>query len=78
MRRRRILSMSLGIAIVLALGAAAIHAQTPKELVIGVIVPLTGPAPGTGQDCKLGAEFAADMINGGVKAAAASSLLGGN
>jgi branched-chain amino acid transport system substrate-binding protein len=53
-----------------------IEAQAPKEVVIGVIIPLTGPAPGTGQDCKLGAEFGADLINGGVKPAADSKLLG--
>ena len=76
--RRRMLRVVLAVIGVLALGAASIHAQAPKEVVVGVIIPLTGPAPGTGQDCKLGAEFAADMINGGVKAAAASPLLGGN
>jgi branched-chain amino acid transport system substrate-binding protein len=60
---------------VLTLVASQAPAQ-PKEVAIGVIIPLTGPAPGTGQDCKLGAEFAADLINGGVKTAEGSSLLG--
>jgi len=59
----------------LGLGTMPATAQ-PKEVVIGVIVPLTGPAPGTGQDCKLGAEFGADLINGGVKAAEGGTLLG--
>src|SRR5256885_10784971 len=58
------------------MGVMSIDAQAPKEVGIGVIIPLPGPAPGTGQDCKVGAEFAADMINGGVKVAAGSALLG--
>src|SRR5262245_62344516 len=74
----RVLGLVLAIIGVVALGVFAPDAQPPKEVVVGVIIPLTGPAPGTGQDCKLGAEFAADMINGGVKAASASPLLGGN
>jgi branched-chain amino acid transport system substrate-binding protein len=56
--------------------AGSAWAQQPKEVVIGVIIPLTGPAPGTGQDCKIGAEFGADLVNGGVKAAEGSPLLG--
>jgi branched-chain amino acid transport system substrate-binding protein len=48
----------------------------PKDVVLGVIIPLTGPAPGTGQDCKLGAEFATNMINGALKVADGSGLLG--
>ena len=59
----------------LLLTAGPVLAQ-PKEVVIGVIVPLTGPAPGTGQDCKAGAEFGADLVNGGVTAATGSGLLG--
>ena len=72
----RVLGAVLAVIGVVALGVVAIEAQAPKEVVVGVIIPLTGPAPGTGQDCKVGAEFAADMINGGVKAATGSSLLG--
>src|SRR2546425_8015506 len=67
--------MLLAVLAALMLVAGPAVAQ-PKEIVIGVIIPLTGPAPGTGQDCKVGAEFAADMINGGVKVAAGSALLG--
>jgi len=74
--RGRVLGLVLAIIGVVALGVFALDAQTPKEVVVGVIIPLTGSAPGTGQDCKVGAEFAADMINGGVKAAAGSALLG--
>jgi branched-chain amino acid transport system substrate-binding protein len=66
---------TLAMLAMLVLMAAPALAQ-PKEVVIGVIVPLTGPAPGTGQDCKLGAEFGADLINGGIKAAEGSGLLG--
>ena len=62
------------IALLVAMTGTAL--TQPKEVVIGVIIPLTGPAPGTGQDCKLGAEFGADLINGGVKAAEGSGLLG--
>src|SRR5262249_26449141 len=72
----RVLGLVLAIIGVVALGVFAPDAQTAKEVVVGVIIPLTGPAAGTGQDCKVGAEFAADMINGGVKAAAGSALLG--
>lgn len=72
MNRRLVIGLAV---ITLALAAAPAPAQ-PKEVVIGVIIPLTGPAPGTGQDCKLGAEFGADLINGGVKAADGSPLLG--
>src|SRR5262245_30968520 len=74
--RGRVLGAVLTVIGVVALGVVAIDAEAPKEVVVGVIIPLTGPAPGTGQDCKVGAEFAADMINGGVKAAAGSPLLG--
>jgi branched-chain amino acid transport system substrate-binding protein len=63
----------VGLALVLAAPTAAAQ---PKEVTIGVIIPLTGPAPGTGQDCKIGAEFGADLVNGGVKVAEGSSLLG--
>lgn len=74
MTRRVVIPVLAAIGAVILLGAP-VEAQ-PKEVVIGVIVPLTGPAPGTGQDCKLGAEFGADLINGGVKAAEGSTLLG--
>src|SRR5262245_37849129 len=70
---RRVLTALAMIAFVMLGGS--VQAQ-PKDVVIGVIVPLTGPAPGTGQDCKVGAEFGADLVNGGVKAADGSGLLG--
>lgn len=76
MMRRRVLSLVLAAGVTVALTDASVDAQTPKEVVIGVIIPLTGSAPGTGQDCKLGAEFATDLINGGLKAGAGSALLG--
>jgi len=71
MNRRLLVALAI---VALAVISGTVLAQ-PKEVVIGVIVPLTGPAPGTGQDCKLGAEFGADLINGGVKAEG-SGLLG--
>src|SRR2546428_10882675 len=68
---------SMVLALIAMVGLLAAPALTqPKDVVLGVIIPLTGSAPGTGQDCKLGAEFATDMINGGVKDAAGSALLG--
>lgn len=73
--RGRAVFQGFALAAVAMLLAGPAGAQ-PKEVVIGVIVPLTGPAPGTGQDCKVGAEFGADLINGGVKGIEGSTLLG--
>src|SRR5256712_13765676 len=68
---------SMVLALIAMVGLLAAPALTqPKDVVLGVIIPLTGPAPGTGQDCKLGAEFATDMINGALKVADGSGLLG--
>jgi branched-chain amino acid transport system substrate-binding protein len=75
MRRRVLIGLAAGCAAAVVLGGPA-GAQQPKDVVIGVIIPLTGPAPGTGQDVKAGAEFGADLVNGGVKGAEGSPLLG--
>src|SRR5262245_52843238 len=57
--RRALLSLT----ILLALGAAQAAAQ-PKEVVIGVIYPLSGPAALTGLENKAVNEIARDVANG--------------
>lgn len=61
----------LGATIAAAGGAAFPHVlrAQPKTIKIGVISPVTGPMAEVGQDCRLGAQMAAEAINaeGGIK-----------
>ena len=66
-----------GLAIILAIfvlvGTLVIQTATvkaqPKEIKIGAIIPLTGPAAKTGEQIKWALEFASDEVNrtGGIK-----------
>jgi branched-chain amino acid transport system substrate-binding protein len=59
------LSLLLSLALLLGLLAAPVSAQ-PKEVVIGVIYPMSGPAAQAGVDNKAVFELAADIANGAV------------
>ncbi|MEK7364066.1 MAG: ABC transporter substrate-binding protein, partial [candidate division NC10 bacterium] len=59
------LSALLSLALLLGLLAAPVSAQ-PKEVVIGVIYPMSGPAAQAGVDNKAVFELAADIANGAV------------
>src|SRR5438445_13194025 len=54
--------LTLALAIIVAATAAA-YAQ-PKEIVIGLIYPMSGPAAQAGTDDKPAFETAADLANG--------------
>lgn len=60
----------LGILCILALTASPGAAADPTEVVIGVILPLSGPFAQNGQQGLWGAQFAVDQVNanGGIKA----------
>src|SRR5262245_45275825 len=55
--------LSLVIALILALSVVPAVAQ-PKEVVIGLLYPLSGPAASAGVDEKHAFELFADMVNG--------------
>jgi branched-chain amino acid transport system substrate-binding protein len=61
--RTRFVPILLAIALVLALPIAPAMAQT-KEVVLGMLYPLTGPAASAGVDEKHVYELFADMVNG--------------
>jgi branched-chain amino acid transport system substrate-binding protein len=61
--RTRFVPLLLAIALVLALPIAPAMAQT-KEVVLGMLYPLTGPAASAGVDEKHVYELFADMVNG--------------
>src|ERR1700758_2651908 len=44
-------------------------AAQPRAIKVGVVSPVTGPMAEVGQDCRLGAQMAAEAINaaGGIK-----------
>lgn len=78
---RRGILKKLGLPLVLALSAAApfmqAHAQqNPKEVKVGLLVPLSGLYARPGQVMRMGAEMAVDHINaqGGVKALGGAKL----
>jgi branched-chain amino acid transport system substrate-binding protein len=54
----------LPLAVLAALGAAPVLAQAPKEVVIGVLYPLSGPVAQVGVDCVNAVKLAADVVNG--------------
>jgi branched-chain amino acid transport system substrate-binding protein len=56
----------LSLALVVLLTGDPALAQAPKEVVIGVIYPMSGPAAQAGVDNKPVFELAADIANGGV------------
>ena len=78
---RRDILRKLGLPLILALGAAAptmqAHAQqNPKEVKVGLLVPLSGLYARPGQVMRMGAEMAIDHINaqGGVKSLGGAKL----
>src|SRR6266508_4883620 len=58
--------LTLSVGAVAAVTAVAAHAPTaqPKEVVIGVLYPLTGPTAQAGIDSKTAAELAVEIVNG--------------
>ena len=60
---RRFLRRAIA-AIVLALVAAVPAAAQSREIVIGVLYPLTGPVAQAGVDAKAAAELAVEIVNG--------------
>ncbi len=68
----------LGATIAAAGGAAFPHIlrAQPKTVKVGVVSPVTGPMAEVGQDCRLGAQMAAEAINaaGGIKAMGGAPL----
>jgi branched-chain amino acid transport system substrate-binding protein len=58
------LRVSLPVALLAALGAAPALAQAPKEVVIGVLYPMSGPVAQVGIDCVNAVRLAAEIVNG--------------
>ena len=52
-----------------ALGFPSVLRAQPKTVKVGVVSPVTGPLAEVGQDCRLGAQMAAEAVNaaGGIK-----------
>src|ERR1700744_4102022 len=50
-----------------ALAAVTLGAQAQQEIKIGVIYPLTGPLASSGAEMRDALEFAADVVNNGLK-----------
>jgi branched-chain amino acid transport system substrate-binding protein len=63
MARRRFLAGAATAAA--TIGAPAILRAQPRSIKVGVVHPVTGPLAEPGQACRLGAQMAADAINGG-------------
>ena len=61
--QRRTLIQAVG-ALLLGQGFSA-RAQTPAEIKVGVIYPLTGPGAAVGGELRSALELAADIINNG-------------
>ena len=59
----RKIAILAAIAIMAALLAPALAVAAPKEIKIGVIYPLTGPAAAAGRELRAGAELAAQIAN---------------
>lgn len=77
---RRGMLRKLGLPLALALSASVpymqAHAQNPKEIKVGLLVPLSGLYARPGQVMRMGAEMAIDHINsqGGVKSLGGAKL----
>ena len=54
----------IGAAAAVVLGASLPASAQPKEVVIGVLYPLTGPTAQAGVDSKAAAELAVEIVNG--------------
>ena len=64
--RRNLHKALLAASIAIGLGLAGLaQAQTPNEVKIGVIYPLTGPGAAVGAELRSALELAADLINNG-------------
>ena len=59
----RKIAILAAIAVMVALLAPALAVAGPKEIKIGVIYPLTGPAAAAGRELRNGAELAAEIAN---------------
>lgn len=66
----------LPLALALGLAAPAVHAQQPKEVKVGLLVPVSGLYARPGTVMRMGAEMAVEHINaaGGVKALGGAKL----
>ena len=65
--RKNVITRSIGwaaIAAVRVLSAAVPAAAQPREVVIGVLYPLSGPVAQAGVDAKAAVELAVDIVNG--------------
>ena len=76
MRRSRVLCIVMAGAAAAALVARAPEAAPPKEVKMGLIVPLSGPWARQGALCRKGAEMAVEDINnaGGIKSLGGAKL----
>lgn len=76
MRGRAWLVGLVAVLAAVALLASGRLAAAPKDVVVGVVLPLSGPYAQNGQQGLWGAEFAADQINaaGGIKALGGAKL----
>ena len=65
---KRLIAVSLGVLVVIALVLSSCSSK-PKEVVIGLVVPLSGGSAGPGIQLQRGVQLAADQINakGGIK-----------
>jgi branched-chain amino acid transport system substrate-binding protein len=76
--RRAVLNgmFALAMSAALAAGMTTAEAQNPKEVKVGILVPLSGNYARPGQQMRMGAEMAVEHINaqGGVKALGGAKL----
>ena len=75
-RRAVIKHLVLPIALAVATAVTPVQAQSPKEVKVGLLVPLSGLYARPGAVMRMGAEMAIDHINaaGGVKALGGAKL----
>lgn len=75
-RRAMLCKLALPLALAMAAAVPAAQAQAPKEVKVGLLVPLSGLYARPGQVMRMGAEMAVDHINaaGGVKALGGAKL----
>ncbi|MFA6264207.1 MAG: ABC transporter substrate-binding protein [Pseudolabrys sp.] len=68
--RRQFVASAAAVVIATSLAGQNAHAQQPKEVEVGLLVPLSGLYARFGTSCRQGAEMAVDRINkeGGIKA----------